>query len=71
MPPEAAQQLRARGMVAVAGHPVRSRDRVVGALHLYFDDSYYMDLDAVARMLNRLHARLKAFPNPQSPIPNP
>lgn len=51
MPSEAAQQLRARGMVAVAGHPVRSRDRVVGALHLYFDDSYYMDLDAVARML--------------------
>jgi len=51
MPAEAAQQLRARGMVAVVGHPVRSQDRVVGALHLYFDDSYYMDLDAAAGML--------------------
>lgn len=45
MPPDAAQPLLDRGVVAVAGHPVRSGDRVVGGLHLYFDAQH---IDAVA-----------------------
>jgi two-component system, OmpR family, phosphate regulon sensor histidine kinase PhoR len=36
MPPEAAGQLRARGVVAVTGHPVRVGERVAGAVHLFF-----------------------------------
>ncbi len=39
MPGAAAEPLKARGMVAVAGHPVSAGGRVAGALHLYFDES--------------------------------
>jgi signal transduction histidine kinase len=38
MPAEAAGPLRARGVVAVVGHPVRTGGRVAGGLHLYFGD---------------------------------
>jgi two-component system phosphate regulon sensor histidine kinase PhoR len=36
MPADAAGPLRARGVVVVAGHPVRVQGRAVGGLHLYF-----------------------------------
>jgi signal transduction histidine kinase len=38
MPSETAGPLRARGVAAVVGHPVRAGGRVAGALHLYFAD---------------------------------
>jgi signal transduction histidine kinase len=38
MPPEAAQPLLARGLVAVAGHPVRAGGRALGAVHVYFTE---------------------------------
>ena len=38
MPADAASPLQARGVAAVAGHPVRAGGRVAGALHLYLAD---------------------------------
>jgi signal transduction histidine kinase len=51
MPAGAAQPLQARGIVMVAGHPIRSGDRVVGALHLYFDEFKQIDLAPVTQAL--------------------
>jgi signal transduction histidine kinase len=36
MPPTVSEVLLGRGLSAVAGHPVRRGDRVLGALHLFF-----------------------------------
>src|SRR5690606_10655181 len=39
LPPPIAEPLLARGVLGITGHPVRTRRRVVGALHLYFGDT--------------------------------
>jgi len=51
MPAEAAAPLLARGVVAVAGHPVRTGERVAGAVHLYFGEISERDWPAVAAVL--------------------
>lgn len=51
MPLEAAQPLLARGIVALAGHPIRSADRAVGSLHLYFAELAEPDWTGVNQAL--------------------
>jgi two-component system, OmpR family, phosphate regulon sensor histidine kinase PhoR len=51
MPPEAAGQLLARGLVAVSGHPVRVGERVAGAVHLYFREIDELDWPEVETAL--------------------
>jgi signal transduction histidine kinase len=38
MPIQVAEPLLARGVLALAGHPVRNGERLIGAVHLYFGD---------------------------------
>ena len=38
LPVQVAEPLLARGVLGLAGHPVRAGDRLVGAVHLYFGD---------------------------------
>jgi len=63
MPPDVAQPLLDRGVVAVAGHPVRSGGRVVGALHLFFDAEHVDGghVDAVAGDAAELEAVNRAL----------
>jgi signal transduction histidine kinase len=51
MPLEVAQPLLARGIVALVGHPVRSADRAVGSLHLYFAEFAEPDWAGVTQVL--------------------
>jgi signal transduction histidine kinase len=51
MPPGAAQPLLARGILAIAGHPVCIDDRAAGALHLYFTEFGEKDWPGVERVL--------------------
>ncbi len=51
MPLEVVQPLRSRGIVALAGHPVRSRERAVGSLHLYFAAFTEVDWAGVTQAL--------------------
>jgi len=47
LPAEVAEPLLVRGVVAIAGHPVRAREKVFGAVHLFFGEG---DADAPARV---------------------
>jgi signal transduction histidine kinase len=51
LPVEAAEQLLSRGIRALAGHPVRTGDRVVGALHLFFAELSDQDRTQVEQVL--------------------
>jgi len=51
MPTEVAEVLLGRGMAAVAGHPVRHGERVVGALHLFFVDISESEWPQVSQVL--------------------
>lgn len=68
LPVQVAEPLLARGVLGIAGHPVRTASRMVGAVHLYFGDASlqtWTEAQAALRVCAALAASV--YDDPKNP----
>jgi signal transduction histidine kinase len=68
--PELAERLLGRGVLAIAGHPARAYQRVIGAVHLFFgevDQDLWTELEAILPVVAGAAAHIHAAPLATAP----